>query len=519
MPRPGVQGARRCRRAVHRAECSQRSRGISLPREAVGLYRYSRGHPPRDGRLRTERCDAGFRVGRGARHRPVGARVRHACDHRPADSVLNPGDSKTGTISLLTTPVAFLFVLGVLIFVHELGHFLMARRIGVRVLTFSLRFGPKLLSFKRGDTEDARTGAPDEFLSKGKWQRFQVLVMGPIMNLLLAVVVMAVVLYQGAQVGAFEQQAVVIGTFSDTSVAAKAGLKVGDRIVTVDGKPTDTWDQFATAIVTKAKRDVNLGFVRDGRAGQVTVVPEGQGKYELGDIGIRPAVHPQILEFSPGSAAGDAGLQKGDIVLAAGNESDVTRERLVALIRASEGKPLSLQIKRGDSVMSVVVTPKNVGGTAMLGAQLSEFEVRVVEPGPIAAVKLSVQKNWEWTRQIVETLAGLFTRQTSVKQLMGPVAIAELSGTAAQAGWIALFTLLSMISLNLGLLNLMPIPVLDRRHIFILALEGLARRDFSMRVKEKMLLAGFVLLLMLMVTVIYNDLMRIQWIEKFVPWR
>src|SRR5438105_12337817 len=168
----------------------------------------------------------------------------------------------------LTSTLAFVFVLGVLIFVHELGHFLMARRIGVRVLTFSLGFGPKLLNVKRGDTEycisavplggyvkmagenpeDSRTGAPDEFLSKGKWQRFQVLIMGPVMNLMLALVVMAVVLYQGALVPAFEQQPVIIGTFSGNSVAAKAGLKAGDRIITVDGKPVETWDQFAMAI-------------------------------------------------------------------------------------------------------------------------------------------------------------------------------------------------------------------------------------------------------------------------------
>jgi regulator of sigma E protease len=167
----------------------------------------------------------------------------------------------------------------------------------------------------------------------------------------------------------------------------------------------------------------------------------------------------------------------------------------------------------------VHVQPRDISGTVMIGAQIRPWETHTVNPGAIDAVKLSLQKNWEWTRLIVETLGGLFTRETSVKQLMGPVAIADLSGAAAQAGWISLFSLMAMISLNLGLLNLMPIPVLDGGHIFILALEGLARRDFSMRVKEKMLLAGFVLLLMLMVTVIYNDLMRIQWIEKLVPWR
>jgi regulator of sigma E protease len=120
---------------------------------------------------------------------------------------------------------------------------------------------------------------------------------------------------------------------------------------------------------------------------------------------------------------------------------------------------------------------------------------------------------------IVKTLAGLFAGETPVKQLMGPVGIAEMSGTAASAGWIPLFTLLAMISVNLGLLNLMPVPVLDGGHIAILALEGLSRRDFSMRVKEKMLLAGFVLLVMLMVTVIYNDLMRVEWIGRLMPWR
>jgi regulator of sigma E protease len=132
---------------------------------------------------------------------------------------------------------------------------------------------------------------------------------------------------------------------------------------------------------------------------------------------------------------------------------------------------------------------------------------------------MSVSRNVESAGLIFQTVWGLLTRQTSPKQLMGPVAIAQLSGESAQLGWVPLFSLMAMISLNLGLLNLLPIPILDGGHIFIMALEGLARRDFSNRLKEKMLLAGFVVLMTLMVTVIYNDLARISWIERLMPWR
>jgi len=332
--------------------------------------------------------------------------------------------------------------------------------------------------------------------------------------------VMAVVFFQGAQVPLYERQAVVVGGFTDKSVAQKAGVLLGDRIISVDSKPTDNWDQFSLAILPKAKREVTLDIVRGGKPTHVTLVPEGQGKYEMGDIGILPIIHPQVAEQpNPGEPAAEAGVQKGDVILGAGEEQNIPYDHLIATIRGSENKALPLTIKRGDTVLTITVTPRNVHGLVMMGAQLQAYETRTVDPGPWQAVKLSFAKNWEWTRQIVETLIGLFTRETSVKQLMGPVAIADLSGTAAQLGWIQLFSLMSMISLNLGLINLMPIPVLDGGHIFILALEGLARRDFSMKVKEKLLFGGFVLLLMLMVTVIYNDLMRIQWIEKLVPWR
>ena len=440
----------------------------------------------------------------------------------------------------MTSIVAFTFVLGVLIFVHELGHFVMARRIGVRVLTFSLGFGPKLLSFRRGDTEycvsaiplggyvkmagespdDARTGAADEFLSKTKWQRFQVLVMGPVMNLALAVIVMALVLYQGAQLPAFESQPVVVGGLVEQSVAAAAGVQVGDRIVSVEGEDVPHWRALTFAIATRTQRPTSLGINRDGKYIDLTVVPSSMDKYGTGGIGVLPWAHPQISEVRPNQPAAEAGLMAGDVVLAAGGEKNVVYDRLLVLIRGSEGKPLQFEVRRGTELHSVTVVPRMLEGGPKIGATIRRIETRTLKPGLIEAFKLSVEQNWEWSALIVKTLGGLFTRETSVKQLMGPVAIAGLSGEAAQQdSWIPLFTLMAMISLNLGLLNLMPIPVLDGGHIAILALESISRRDFSMKVKEKMLLAGFVLLLMLMVTVIYNDLMRIQWIERLVPWR
>ena len=439
----------------------------------------------------------------------------------------------------MTTILSFIFVLGVLIFVHELGHFVMARRLGVRVLTFSLGFGPKLLKITRGDTEycisaiplggyvkmagenpdDARTGAPDEFLSKTKWQRFQVLVMGPVMNLALALVVMAAVLYQGAQVPVFEDQPVVVGMVVPGSAGEAAGIRPGDRIIAIAGEQVARWKDFPMIVGTRANRNVPVVLIRDGNTIETRITPRSRGKFEIGDVGLLPVMEPQIAALTSGEPAAEAGLQVGDIVLAAAGERNVSYDRIVDIIRSHEGRPLTFDIRRDGQVLQVTVTPRKTGEYARIGAQFSAFERRTVTPGLIEAIQLSAKQNWEWTAMIVKTLGGLLVGETPVRQLMGPVGIAEMSGNAAQEGWIQLFQLMALISLNLGLLNLMPVPVLDGGHIAILALEGLSRRDFSMKVKEKMLLAGFVLLVMLMVTVIYNDLTRVEWIGKLMPWR
>ena len=195
----------------------------------------------------------------------------------------------------MITVLSFAFVLGVLVFVHELGHFLAAKRVGIRVLKFQLGFNPTVLSFRRGDTEygigalplggyvkmagenpeEERTGRSDEFLSKSKWQRFQVLIMGPVMNLLLAVVLTAIVLFRGAEVPIFDDQPPVVGVVAAGSPAEKSDIRPGDRITSVAGRSVDTWEQLFIAIESRANREVTIGLLRNGveLTRKVTPVP------------------------------------------------------------------------------------------------------------------------------------------------------------------------------------------------------------------------------------------------------
>ena len=454
----------------------------------------------------------------------------------------------------MTTLLAFAFVLGVLVFVHELGHFLAAKRVGIRVLKFQLGFNPTIVSFKRGDTEygigalplggyvkmagdtedevqrdDAGSVVrqPDEFLSKTKWERFQVLIMGPAMNVLLALVLTSIVLYQGAEVPAYEDQPVIVGSTLPDSPAAKVGIVPGDRIVSVADHRTDTWEQFLIAVGTRPNREISIDLLHNGQAVTKRVtptVPASQSRFDIGDIGVLPDVHPIIPHVNPGEPADKAGIKAGDVILAVNNEPMTFRPGLIKAISAHPDEKITISVERNGQRLDLPVTPARGGCTGVapnigcIGVSITEA-TKKFKPTFVEAITMSVRKNVEYAGLIGQTVWGLITRETSPKQLMGPVAIAQMSGESAALGWISLFSFMAMISLNLGLVNLLPIPVLDGGHIFIMALEGLARRDFSVKVKEKMLLAGFVVILMLMVTVIYNDLTRISWIERLMPWR
>ncbi len=440
-----------------------------------------------------------------------------------------------------------MFVLGVLIFVHELGHFLAAKRVGIRVVKFQLGFNPTVVSFRRGDTEygigavplggyvkmagenpdEARAGRTDEFLSKSKWERFQVLIMGPAMNVLLAVVLTAVILYQGAEVPVYQDQPPVVGAVTAQSPASQADIQPGDRILSVAGRVVATWEDFFIAIGTRPNREIAITLVRSGTelSRRVTPIPSPDSRFEIGDIGVLPDVHPRVPRVNHGEPADLAGIRPGDVILAVDDERITFPSQLTEAIASSRpGETITIAVLRDGVRRDIAVTPARGGctgvasGVACIGIAIAGV-TKSIQPGALEAIGMSVERNLQMTGLILETLWRLFTLQTSPRQLMGPVAIAQLSGESARLGWIALLSLMANISLNLGLLNLLPIPVLDGGHIFIMGIEGVARRDFSMRAKEKMLLAGFVMLVMLMVTAIYNDLTRIAWIERLMPWR
>lgn len=405
----------------------------------------------------------------------------------------------------------------------------MARWHGIRVITFSLGFGPKLLKWSKGGTEycisavplggyvklagetveDDRTGAPDEFMSQSKWVRFQVYVMGPVMNIALALILTTAVLFNGADVPLYETSAPVIGAIAQGSPAEKAGLKVNDKIMFVAGKPTATWNDLVIGVLPKAGRQISISVDRGGQMFATTIVPSSQTKYEIGDIGVVPKVRPQVAVLSPNGPAEKAGMKVGDVFVNVDGQGELPQNKVIEYIRAHPKQPVKFTVERAGVPQELTITPNDNGGVGQIGAQILPYETRRIDPTFPQAISMSAKQTWEQSGLILTTLKGLFTRDTPVKQLMGPVAIAEMSGNAARLGWIELFGLMSMISLNLGLLNLMPIPVLDGGHIAILAMEGVSRRDFSLKVKERILFAGFAVIMLLMVTVIYNDVARL----------
>jgi len=428
-------------------------------------------------------------------------------------------------MNVLSNTLAFVFALGVIIFVHEAGHLLVAKAFNVRVLTFSLGFGRRLFGVRRGDTdyrvslvplggyvrlggEDPAEVDPDdpgEFLNKPRWQRVLVYLAGPAMNVVLAILLIAAVFMVGVEVSAIPDVPPVVGHVVEGSPAARAGLAVGDEVVEIAGKPVDSWDEVQFAFLTAPERAVPLTVLRGGERLALIVTPDKVPKYEFGDAGVLPKQLPTVSAVLAGSPAEAAGLRPGDEIRGVDGRSIGSGNDFVEYVESRPGQALTVEVLREGLSVEVEVVPRLDGKVGRIGVNLSYFQ----RFGPLESFVQSARFNVQITRQTFQMLGKILTGEVAAKSAFsGPIEIAALSGAAARTGLRSLVQLMGLISISIAILNLLPIPVLDGGQIAILLVESVRRRDLSLRVKERIHQVGFVLIMALMVMVLYFDIVK-----------
>lgn len=434
--------------------------------------------------------------------------------------------------SVSWTILSFVFVLGIMIFVHELGHCLMAKFLKIRVQVFSLGFGPRLFGFKSGETDyrvsliplggyvrmsgenydDELQGEEDEFLTRPKSHRLAVAAAGPAMNVLLSLALMAGIFMAGVQVPLYLSESPVIGYIIEGSPADEIGLALGDRILEIDGKAVDTWEDAQLAIATLPSKTIKISYQRDSNTFERIVSLDESETTGAGFLGIMPPLASVITAVQPGPAE-EAGMKPGDIVLrVASDEKEVEdTAEILDLITSSEGSPLLFTIKREQNTLELQIVPEMKDGTPKIGVGISQtpvLETKTEQYGPLKSVWKSAEKNYELTALTFTIIGKLLTGETSLKMMSGPIEIARFSGAAASQGASTLITFMALISLQLGIFNLLPIPVLDGGTIAMIAIETVIGRDLSMQLKERIMQVGFLLLILLMSYVIFNDITK-----------
>jgi len=431
---------------------------------------------------------------------------------------------------MIVNILAFFFVLGVLVVLHEAGHFLMARALGAPVEVFSFGFGKRLWGFTRGGT-DYRISlvpfggyvrivglGPDESSVVGqeaeevdllpKWKRALILVAGPLTNIVTAVGFLAVAFIVGIEVPAYQDQPPVVGWVEPDSPAVEAGLRAGDRIITVDGTHMALWRELEMSIWTSGGHEVDLTIEREGSSLQMTLTPLRVTRYGFGYSGIYPPLDATVVQLQPGSPAETAGLIPGDRIVAVNAQPVEQFYDLIRLISPHPNESISLRVERDQGIFDVDIVPREDGGEGKIGIALV-LPTQLRKLGVIPAVGAGAVESVRLTVETFRVLRKLVTRRASIKQLSGPIDIARISGEAARSGLHRLVWLMGLISLQLGVFNLLPIPILDGGHLTIIAFESIIRRDLSLRVKERILEVGLYMLIILMVVVLFNDIVKI----------
>ncbi|MGB7848378.1 MAG: RIP metalloprotease RseP [Candidatus Acidiferrum sp.] len=473
----------------------------------------------------------------------------------------------------MNTIIGMILVLGVIILVHEWGHFIVARLFGVRVDVFSIGFGPRLFGIKRGATDwrvsalplggyvrmagqdptdidsadrdwahmrsgkskasekvsdathavdqhirsagdlDVRLESPatDELMSKKRWQRALISFAGPAINLIFPILLLGIYYAAvGLPSDSFLSKPVVVAGIPSEQLITPSGLQAGDHVISINGVKNPTWEQAQTISMQAAPgSSLKLEVSNNGVTREVDV-PASNNPYAR-TFGYAP-IPPAIGEVALGTPADHAGLRPGDVVRGVDGQKIEYWDQFVDLVRNSGGKTLQLEVDRKGQQLTLSVTPKQ-GVTDGAEKYYQVGIQRVFSPiyqrvGPVEAFRASGLQTASLVTQTVDVVAKLLSGRVSVKQLQSVVGISRSAGEAVSQGAYAVIGFMALISVNLGILNLLPIPILDGGHILLLSLEGIRRRDFSLAFKERFIQVGLVFLLVLIAYVMYNDVVR-----------
>jgi regulator of sigma E protease len=440
--------------------------------------------------------------------------------------------------------IAFVIVFGILVFVHEFGHFFMAKLVKIRVEVFSWGYGKKLFGIKKGDTdyrisilplggfvkftgedvfEKKKDLAPYDFMAKKRWERFLVMFMGSVMNILLAVVLVVIISMLGVTTPEYVDQKPIIGWIEADSPAEQANLLTGDEILKINNRKTKTWRDVEMAVGTKPNRLITLEVMRGDEilTKQLMTGSKKSLDFEIGYAGFAANVLPQIVEVTPDGPAETAGMKAGDVILAIGEET-IYYHQFVEIIEKSPGENIELLIDREGEQLTLAVTPRLEGEVGKIGVSVSgwiKYETKNYSFFP--AIGRSIKENTRLAFTLFHYLKELIAGEASAKQVGGPIMIAKYSYTFFSAGFVSMLSFMAFVSLQLGIVNLFPVPVFDGGQILVLGIEGLFRRDFSPKVKQIIMMVGFAIFIFLIGFLILNDVARTLpngW-ESYLFWK
>ncbi len=443
---------------------------------------------------------------------------------------------------ILHTALAFVVAIATLIAVHEYGHFLAARKLGVRVEKFSIGFGPAIFSWRSKDgevtyviaaiplggyvkmfgehpgqtdleglTEEERKRA---FNVQPVWSRALIAFAGPAFNFLFAILAYMLISWIGQQV-----MPAVVGDVYPASPAARSGLMANDRIVQVGGARIHSWQELEEALKSHVGQRIRIDVLRDGGMKTLMLdVPRGKRDplvVNVADewVGISPGVQIVVDGVMPGSPAAFAGLHEGDVIREVDGQPVHNVRVFIHQVQRHENKPMSIGVMREKTMMRFTLQPQaGQDGKVRIGVRLAAkamYPPEVYRMGLLDGIVYGWQRTWDMTLLTVRVIGKMISSAISPENLGGPIAIAQLAGKTAELGAVSFLSFLALISVNLAVLNLLPVPVLDGGHLMYLAIEGLRGRPLSRRTMEWTQAVGIFMIVLLMAFAFYNDIARL----------